>query len=235
MSIGVLAVRRVGAELLDNPAAPAETVKLTLRNIARSNRWFGGAWALRHGLSRVLANAPRGVGVTLLDLGTGSGDLADAAIAWGARRGLEIRPVGLELNAVAARLAHSRGISMVVGCAGTPPIADKSVDVVSLCLVAHHFEPESVVQLIRVCDRLARVGVVICDLRRAALAAVAFRIGARLLDFDPVTVADGLTSIRRGYTQAELAGLLARGGVGPARVVERPGWRLVATWRTATA
>ena len=84
-----------------------------------------------------------------------------------------------------------------------------------------------------ICDRLARVGVVICDLRRTVLGAAAFRIGARVLGFDPVTVSDGLTSIRRGYTPAELARLLARADV-RARVARRPGWRLVATWRTAT-
>ncbi len=225
----MLAVRRVGSELLDDPAAPPGTVATSLRNIARSNRWFGGASALRYGLSRLLATWPRRGPVTLLDLGTGFGDMPRAAVAWGARRDIEIRPVGLELSPVAARLARTSGVPMVVGCAGAPPVADKSVDLVSVSMVAHHFEPDSVVELFRVCDRLARIGVVVCDLRRATLGALAFRVGARLLRFDPVTITDGLTSIRRGFTPAELSGLLTRAGV-PARVARRPGWRLVATW-----
>ncbi len=232
MSMSVLAVRRVGTELLDDPGAPARCVEASLRNIARSNRWFGGASALRYGLSRLLARMPRGRSLTLLDLGTGAGDMPRAAVAWGARQGIAIRPLGLELSRVAARLAHGRGLPMIVGCAGAPPLGDKSVDLVSVCMVAHHFESESVVALFRVCDRLARTGVVICDLRRSGLGATAFRVGSRLLGFDPVTVADGLTSIRRGYTPAELAGLLRRAGV-PAQVARRPGWRLVATWRPA--
>jgi hypothetical protein len=121
---------------------------------------------------------------------------------------------------------------MIVGCAGMPPLGDKSVDVVTASMVAHHFEPESVVTLLQICDRLARVGVVICDLQRTSLGAAAFRIGARLLRFDPVTRSDGLTSIRRGYTRTELATLLDRAGV-RAGVFRRPGWRLVATWRTS--
>lgn len=232
--MGLLAVRRVGSELLDDPGAPPGTVEASLRNIARSNRWFGGAAALRFGLGRVLAPVPRGRTVTLLDLGTGFGDMPRAAVAWGARRGLRIRPLGLELSAVAARLAHARGLPMVVGCAGAPPLADRSVDVVSASMVAHHFEPESVVALLQICNRLARIGVVICDLERASLGAAAFRVGARLLRFDPVTVTDGLTSIRRGYTPAELAALLARAGV-RADVARRPGWRLVATWHAGAA
>lgn len=226
----MLAVRRIGTELLDDPAAPAGAVEASLRNIARSNRWFGGAAALRFGLGRMLDALPRGRPISLLDLGTGFGDMPGVAVAWGARRGVRIRPIGLELNPVAARLARARGLPTLVGCAGAPPLAEKSVDLVSASMVAHHFEPESVVRLFRVCDRLARLGVVICDLRRSALGAAAFRVGARLLRFDPVTVTDGITSIRRGYSDPELAALLARAGV-RARVARRPGWRLVATWR----
>ncbi|MGH7629656.1 MAG: methyltransferase domain-containing protein [Gemmatimonadales bacterium] len=230
----MLAVRRIGSEVLDDPAAPTGIVEASLRNIARSNRWFGGAAAFRYGLARVLRARARRRTLTLLDLGTGFGDLPRGAVSWGARRGLRIVPLGLELSPVAARLARARGLPTVVGCAGAPPLADKSVDLVSMCMVAHHFEPESVVELVRVCDRVARIGVVICDLRRSRLAAAAFRLGSRVLRFDPVTVADGLTSIRRGYSRAELAALLARAGV-QARVVERPGWRLVATWRPEAA
>ena len=96
-------------------------------------------------------------------------------------------------------------------------------------MVAHHFEPESVVELFRTCDRLARRAVVVADLRRAALAVAAFRCGAWLLRFDRVTTADGVTSIRRGFTRSELERLLARADVA-AVVARRPGWRLVAVW-----
>jgi hypothetical protein len=49
-----------------------------------------------------------------------------------------------------------------------------------------------------------------------------------------VTIADGLTSIRRGFAPAELASLLQEAGV-PAQVARRPGWRLVATWQPCPA
>ena len=58
-----------------------------------------------------------------------------------------------------------------------------------------------------------------------------FWFGSRLLRFDSATRADGLTSVRRSYTREELDTLLARAGVA-ARVESRPGFRLVATWRT---
>jgi SAM-dependent methyltransferase len=225
-----LALSPVGVELLDDPAADPAAVAESLRNIARANRWFGGTWAVRHGLSRALAGVSRGTELTLADLGTGRGDLPRAAVDWAARRGLRLRPVGLERSAVAARLARAGGVPCVLGCAGALPFRDKSVDVVLVSQLAHHLAPESAVRLFRACDRLARRAVIVADLRRGPLGPLAFWVGARALSFDPVTVADGITSLRRGYTGDGLRALLVSAGV-HATVERRPGYRLVATWR----
>jgi SAM-dependent methyltransferase len=220
----------VGTELLDDPGADPAIVAESLRNISRSNRWFGGTSAVRYGLSRVLAGVPRGSRLTLLDLGTGSGDLPRRAAAWAARREVRLRSTGLELSRVAAGLARAGGVPCMVGCAGSPPLREKSVDLVLASQLLHHLAPDSAVRLLRTCDRLARLGVVIADLRRGRLAPIAFRIGAAALRFDRYTLVDGLTSIRRGYTAGELRALLAAAGL-DAQVSRRPMYRLVATWR----
>ena len=91
-------------------------------NVARANRWFGGAAAVRHGLERVLRGVPRGRPLTLLDLGTGAGDLPQRAVRWARRRGYTLRPVGLELNRTAAAMARRAGVPCAVACAGAPPM-----------------------------------------------------------------------------------------------------------------
>src|SRR5262249_55904312 len=65
---GPLEPSPIGAELLDDPSADPATVAASLRDIARANRWFGGAAAVRRGLRGVLAELPRGATVTLADL-----------------------------------------------------------------------------------------------------------------------------------------------------------------------
>ncbi len=230
MTVEPLSLSPVGTEILDDPGADPGAVAESLRNITRSNRWFGGAAAVRHGLRRVLAGVPSGAALTLLDLGTGAGDLPRAAVRHAARAGIRLRPLGLERSRVAAALAKASGVTCAVACAGAPPLREKSVDLVLVSQVVHHLAPDSAVRLFRTCDRLARVGVIIADLRRGPLAPLAFRIGARALRFDPVTLADGLTSIRRGYTAGELRSLLEAAGI-VGRVSRRPGYRLVATWR----
>ena len=234
MSHPRLQVTPLGAELLDDPAADPDTVARSLRNVARSNRWFGGAAAVRRGLVLTLRGLPRDRALTLLDLGTGAGDLPRWAVRWARRRGYTLRPLGLELSRTAATMARLAGVPCAVADAGAPPLREQSVDLVLVSQVLHHLTDDSAVRLIRTCDALARVGVVIADLRRARGAALAFRVGARVLRFDPVTVADGLTSIRRGYTPEELGALLKRAGVS-GRVERGLGYRLVAAWRTASA
>jgi SAM-dependent methyltransferase len=224
-----LSVSPIGAELLDDPDADPDMVAESLRNIARANRWFGGAAAVRYGLTCTLGGTAPGLTYSLLDLGTGAGDLPHVAVRWGIKRGIRIQPLGLELSRAAAALAQRGGLPIVVGCAGTPPIRDKSVDVVLVSQVAHHLCPESVVHLFRTCNRLARRAVIIADLRRHQLAASGFRLGARLLGFDAVTVTDGVTSIRRGFSRRELLSLMAQAGI-TGQVDSRPGFRLVATW-----
>lgn len=229
-----LSITPIGAELLDDPAADPGVVAESLHNIARANRWFGGSAAVRQGLRRTIGKLPPGTTLSLLDLGTGLGDLPRIATEWGAARGLRIVPVGLELNRAAARLARRAGLPVAVACAGAPPVADKSVDLILVSQLAHHLTNDSIVHLLRTCDRLARRAVIVADLRRHVLAPPSFWIGARLLGFDRVTVADGMTSVRRGFHERELDRLLIRAGIS-GRVERRPGFRLVATWQPVSA
>jgi len=224
-----LSITSIGAELLDDPSANPAAVAESLRNIGRANRWFGGAAAVRFGLARTLASVPPGTTLSLLDLGTGLGDLPRVAVRWGAARGIRVVPLALEINRVAATLASGAGVPTALACAGAPPIRDKSVDVVLVSQVAHHLTKASVIHLLQTCDRLARRAAIVADLRRSPIARPAYWCGARFLGFDPVTVADGLTSIRRGFSRRELSSLMARAGV-EGRVYRRPGFRLVATW-----
>lgn len=169
--------------------------------------------------------------LTMLDVGTGLGDLPLDAVKWGAGRGIRLVPFGLERSRPAAMLARDAGLPMILGCAGALPIKHRSVDIVVLSQVAHHMHCDAVMRMARELTMVARVGVVLADLRRSRLAMIGFWFGSRMLRFDPATRADGLTSVRRSYTRMELKTLLSRAGI-DAKVEQRPGFRLVATWRS---
>ncbi len=222
----------VGTELLDDPAADPALVASSLRHIVRANRWFGGRAAAVWGVRRLLAGAAPRAGLTLLDIGTGTGDLPAAIGRSLASRGIAVKAIGLERSPVAARLARGGGLATILGCAGALPVRPRGVDIVLMSQVVHHLASDAVVELFRAVTALARVGVVVADLRRSEAAVVAFRVGSAALRFDAVTRADGITSLRRGYTAVELLALARRAGA-QASVARRPGFRLVATWRSS--
>jgi SAM-dependent methyltransferase len=218
----------IGRELLDDPAADPSQVRESLRNIARSNWVFGGIAAADFGLARVLEHHPARQ-ATLLDIGVGAGDVPRALVERFARRGVALAPLGLDLNRTAARLATSRGVPSVQGDGLGLPLRSRSVDLVLLSQVAHHLTPDGIRLLAREASRVARLGVVIADLKRSRWAELGFGIAGRLLRFDPATVADGVTSLKRGFRGEELEALLRGAGL-PAQCHERLGARVVAWW-----
>jgi SAM-dependent methyltransferase len=224
--MSVLEIAPVGVELLDDPSAAAPSVRESLGNIARANRWLGGAAAVRYALRHAVPPHPHRT-YSLLDVGTGAGDLPRMAREWAARRRIRLRPIGLELSTVAAQLARQNGVASLVGDGGVLPLRDRSVDFVLLSQVAHHFAPGAIVHLFRECARVTRHALIVADLRCSRPARWAFAIAARALGFDRFTIQDGVTSVRRGFSVASLEHLLALAGVA-ARVVRRPGARLVA-------
>ena len=219
----------VGDELLDHPDADPATVASSLHHIARANYWFGGWWAVRRGLARLLADVSRGSTLTLLDVGTGNGDLPARAVAWARRRGITLKPIGIERHRTAAMLASRRGMATLIGCAGALPVRPRSVDVVLASQLAHHLNAGANVEFFQAAHGAARLGVVIADLRRSPVALAGFWVGSRLFRFDRATRQDGLTSVMRGFLPGELADLLHQAGIA-ARVERSPGFRLVASW-----
>jgi ubiquinone/menaquinone biosynthesis C-methylase UbiE len=223
-----------GHELLDDPRADPAQVAESLRNIVRSNRWFGGRSALRWALARVLRSVAPGSELSLLDVGTGAGDLPRDLALVARQHGVGLTPVGLELNRTAARIAAGGGVPTILGSASALPVRERSVDIVTMSQLLHHLDQDHAVELLRDASRVARRAVIVADLERSAVACAAFRIGALALRFDASTRADGITSIARGFRQGELVALCREAGV-RAVVHRRPFFRLVALWPAAAA
>jgi len=223
----------IGTELLDDPAADPAAVRAQLGDIARLNAWFGGTRAVVDALRPHLERA-RGTTLTALDVGAGSGDILRAAVAVARRYHVRLEGLALERNRAAAALARAHGLPALVADGDALPFAEGSVDVVIVSQVLHHLSPSQAVRWLAALDRIARRVVIVADLRRSRLAMVGLWLAGVPLGLDPTSRRDAITSLRRGYTRAELDALLARAGL-PARTRYRPWSRVVASWTPACA
>lgn len=229
-----LAVSPLGQEALDRPGAPRAVVEATLRDIARVNVWLGGRAAAAFGLDALLDGPLPQRELTLCDVGAGSGDIAHYLARRAARRGVTLTPLVMERHPVAARLCRRAGLPAAVSDGAHLPLGDRAVDVVLASQVLHHLGRDTAAALLRELDRVARLGVIVADLRRHLMAALGIWLASYPLRLHPVTRRDGVTSVRRGFTPGELGHLLRLAGVSGA-VHRRPGYRLVAFWKVAGA
>lgn len=223
--------RRRGVELLDDPAADGALAARSLRDIALANRWFGGTAAVLAALGEVW-DTGRPSQQTMLDVGTGAGDIPARARDRAAARGIRLTTFGVERTHEVARGAASAAGPTCVADGLALPFADQSVDVVTCSQVLHHFEDERATWLLREMHRVAARAVIVADLRRSWTAAAGIWTASFALGFHPVSRHDGVLSVFRGYRGAELAQLVERAtGVAPT-VRDRPGFRLTASWPT---
>jgi len=221
----------LGAEVLDDPRADPAAVRRTLKDIVLLNRLFGGTGAVLWGLERVLRIADCGLRNrwTLLDVGTGAGDIPVAAQRLGRRYGIELIPIGLERIPEAARAARRAGLATVLADGNALPFADRSVDVVIASQVLHHVPRTTAVRWIAALDRIARRAVVLADLKRSVPAMAGMWLAAFPLGLHRTTRHDAVLSLQRGYTREEFEGMLREAGIGaPAHY--RPIARIVAAW-----
>lgn len=225
-------VSTIGVEALDTPELDQETARATLADIATANLLFGGQSAVAWGVDRLLDGQPLPPKLRVLDVGAGLGDVLVHLQHRLEREGVLVDPLALDWHRTATTLSHARGLPSIAADALTLPIADKSVDIVIASQLLHHFSREAGRDLVRELDRVARLGVVVADIRRTFVAAWGIWIAAVMLGFHRVSRRDGVLSVRRGFTVPELVSLTEEAGIS-AEVRRRPGFRLVAHWRNA--
>ena len=215
--------RSVGEpELMDDPACDPVALDNTYRLFGVINPLVA-SWRpvyRRHLRPALRAAARQGRPATVLDVGCGGGDVARAVARWAHRDGLDVRVTGIDPDERATRwaAAHDRGAGITyrtVAC-GALVEAGESYDAVISNHMLHHLTPGELAGVLSDSEALARGVAVHNDLRRSRAAWLVHWVAplplARARTFGRF---DGLLSIRRSHTPAELAAALP------------PGWRAV--------
>jgi SAM-dependent methyltransferase len=202
-------MQRVDApELLDSDGCTVRDAQAALRVIGRINRWFGGIATTQNLVERVAQSS----GVkrfSLLEVGSGLGEVPRTVK-------YNLKNYGIELDITLLDVARShlpRVIPDAANCNGHThgvvadalalPFHDESFDLVSCSLLAHHLEPKRLKTFLEESLRVSRRALLINDLIRHRV-----HLGLVYASFplmlNRVAWLDGLTSVRRAYTLAEM-------------------------------
>lgn len=220
--------RMRGIEILDDPDVDPELVTRSISDVVRANALFGGLGSAIDELKEALRAVPHEA--TLLDVGTGLADIPCRAREVARWRGVELTTVGLDSAMELARASRPLLTLTVCGDALRLPFADHSVDIVMCSQVLHHFVGDDSLRFLREMNRVARVRVIVSDLRRSWIAAAGIWLMSFPLRFHAVSRHDGVVSVMRGFTRGELVDTV-RQAIGRDTIVSRRrGFHLTASW-----
>jgi SAM-dependent methyltransferase len=219
-------------ELMDADDTDYETFRACLVDLAKVNRV-----TLAHGPTLAFLDTLRRSGrlptdrpVTLLDVGSGYGDLIRAIDAWARRHDVQIALTGVDLNPWSAKAARTatdpaRPISWA-----TSNIFDHrdGADIVVSSLFTHHLTDAEVTDFLKWSEAEARIGWFVNDLHRHPFPYYGFALLARVARWHPFVRHDGPVSIARAFQAADWTRLIAAAGFAPgaAKVAWRFPFRL---------
>jgi ubiquinone/menaquinone biosynthesis C-methylase UbiE len=187
-------------EMMDRPGQDLDLLRQDLTVLESINRWLGGHAIPRRYLPQFPAR-------TILDLGTGGGDVPRLLAG-------QYEVTGVDGNADILRIARERspGIRFEQHDLRALPYPPGSFDVVLCSLTLHHFSEDDVVAILRRIHEIARIGYIVNDLRRHPVATALSKCLAAFIH-NPIAKFDAPASCERAFTVGELRALAERVGL----------------------
>jgi ubiquinone/menaquinone biosynthesis C-methylase UbiE len=211
-------------EIIDGPPVPFKDMACCMTDISRVNALFGGRMVTMVHVKRLVAGLPADRLVTVLDVGTGAGDIPRELVRWARREGRRIRIFALDRDPATLQIAATLvrdypEITFLRGDALRLPIRAGSVDLTISAMTLHHLEPDAGVRYLAEMDRAAGVGFVVNDLVRSRLAHWVVWLITRFITRGAISRHDGPLSVKRSYTPGEVSGLCEQAGLKDVDVV----------------
>ena len=200
--------------MMDNPDVDRKLLQRNLEELDLLNRYFGGHAVTLEGVKRLVDKKRV---YSIADLGCGGGDTLKYIAQWARKNSLKLRFMGIDINLHAIQYLKRN-------CIGFPEISGivmnyeeyvKRVDPadIYLCsLFCHHLDNAKLLELFRALKR-ARVGFVINDLQRSAIAYYSAWLFTRIMGGSKLSKNDGPLSVQRAFKKNELEQLLKESGI----------------------
>lgn len=196
-------------EIMDNFEMEGDVLRDALDKISKINQLLGGNQLTLQGVKELIGKVPKTTELTIVDVGCGNGDMLRMIADYGLKNYYNFRLIGIDANNFT--INHARQLS-----SNYPNISYRCEDVFSqafeelkydivLCtLTLHHFKDNEIMKLMTSFNTYSRIGIVINDLHRSAIAYRLFQGLCFAFRLNTMSKQDGLVSILRGFKKEEL-------------------------------
>lgn len=220
--------RSFAAEWMDDPAVDEATFRDCLTDLAAVNRWTMARPPTLAWLARATRDLPRGSRFTLVDVGSGQGDMLRAIHRWATKRGLVPELTGIDLSPWSATSALAVTPTDMAIDYRTGDVFEahfeRAPDFVISSLVAHHLDDDQLVGFLRWMEATAQKGWFVNDLHRHAIAYHGFRALSGAMRWHRFVRHDGPLSVARAFRRDDWERLIARAGLDRATIALQ--WKL---------
>jgi len=196
-------------EIMDNFEMEGEILRDALDKIAKINQLLGGNQLTLQGVKELIGNVRTATEFTIVDVGCGNGDMLRTLADYGLKHNLNFRLIGIDANNFT--INHARQLSenypnISYRCEDifSQAFEELKYDIVLCTLTLHHFKDDEIIRLMTIFNINSRIGVVINDLQRSALAYRLFQGLCFVFRLNTMSKEDGLVSILRGFKKEEL-------------------------------
>ncbi len=195
-------------EIMDDFSLEGQELQEALDKIASINQLLGGNKLTLQGVEKLLQNKPQSI-ITVVDVGCGNGDMLRALADYAKLRNIQVQLIGIDANAFTINYAQKLSedypmISYQCEDIFSEVFSQMNYDIILCTLTLHHFKNKQIDYLTQLFTKQSRIGVVINDLHRSAIAYRLFQLICFVFGLNRMSKEDGLVSILRGFKKSEL-------------------------------
>lgn len=217
-------------EVLDEHDLTMERILPSLRFMRWVNRWLGGVGAVLGFFERSAAHDGE---LTILDLGTGTGDIPVALQKWAKLNKRKFHITAIDSNPDFIEFAKRRNPHPKIRylCHSAFDLEKLGqFDYMMASMFFHHLPDEKIVELLQKMFQNSSRGFLVNDLYRhpVAYAGVACLTALR---FDRVLFHDAKLSVKRGFREADALNYREWSGIDQLQIEQRPGFRITMSCR----
>jgi len=196
-------------ELMDDFQMEGEILRDALDKIASINQLLGGNKVTLNGIKILIQSKPKDEPIRITDIGCGNGDMLRTLADYAEEKRLNFILKGIDANNFTIKHAENlseryNNISYECRDIFDNLTEEQPCDIFICTLTLHHFKDEDIIRILEKFKQSAKMGIVINDLHRSALAYYLFKALCFVFGLNDMSREDGLVSILRGFKKADL-------------------------------